>query len=83
MHCKQHCKLVLKKKFNRKSIPQKTFALLVTRVSSYLPTGQRESQINRATGEANAILAKAKARAEAIDLISNALNQQVRFLLLI
>lgn len=83
MHCKQHCKLVLKKKFTRKPIPQKTFALLVNRVSSYLPTGQRESQINRATGEANAILAKAKARAEAIDLISNALNQQVRFLLLI
>lgn len=38
--------------------------------------GQRESQINRATGEANAILAKAKARAEAINLISNALNQE-------
>ncbi|XP_065649563.1 stomatin-like protein 2, mitochondrial [Hydra vulgaris] len=37
--------------------------------------GQRESQINRATGEANAIMAKAKARAEAINLISNALNQ--------
>jgi len=38
--------------------------------------GERESQINRATGEANAILAKANARAEAIDRISTALNQQ-------
>jgi len=37
--------------------------------------GERESQINRATGEANAILAKANARAEAIDRISTALNQ--------
>ena len=37
--------------------------------------GDRESQINRATGEANAILAKANARAEAIDRISSALNQ--------
>ena len=60
-----------------------TSSFLVARVSSYLPTGQREAQINRASGEANAILAKAKARAEAIDLISNALIQQVRFLLLI
>jgi len=39
--------------------------------------GQREAQINRATGEANAILAKANARAEAIDRISSALNQTV------
>lgn len=52
-------------------------AFLIARISSHSPTGQREAQINRATGEANAILAKAKARAEAIDLISNALNQQV------
>lgn len=37
--------------------------------------GQRESAINRATGEANAILAKAKARSESIDMISRALNQ--------
>lgn len=37
--------------------------------------GERESQINRATGEANAILVKAEARAEAIDKISAALNQ--------
>ncbi len=41
--------------------------------------GQRESAINRATGEANAILAKAKARAEAINMISKALMEQVRF----
>ena len=39
--------------------------------------GQRESAINRATGEANAILAKAKARAEAINLISKALSEKV------
>jgi len=38
--------------------------------------GERESQINRATGEANAILAKANARANAIDRISTALNQK-------
>ncbi|XP_002167831.3 stomatin-like protein stl-1 isoform X1 [Hydra vulgaris] len=37
--------------------------------------GQRESQINKASGEANALLATAKARAEAITMISNALNQ--------
>jgi len=37
--------------------------------------GEREAQINRAAGEANAILAKANARAEAIDRISSALNQ--------
>jgi len=38
--------------------------------------GERESQINRATGEANAILAKANARAEAIERISSALSQK-------
>lgn len=48
----------------------------------YLTKGEREAQINRATGEANAILAKANARAEAIERISSALSQQVNTFLL-
>lgn len=38
---------------------------------------QREAQINIAKGEANAILAKAEARAKSLEVLSQAIGQKV------
>jgi len=60
----------------RESMQMQVAAERQKRAAVLTSEGERESQINRATGEAQAILAKAKARAESIDMISQALKQE-------